>query len=149
MWGWWWWWCWVVVVGVPRARCVTTRRRSTQVLGKTNINGPFQVQSQSSLHPERSILNQKGPKEHREKKTAAFCAVFEYIWRPNCTMRPKCTFPGPMAIKFASGKVHVEPKRVPKTPKTNGERPMLFLSTFQGLTVHAVVGGTAETPKNK
>jgi hypothetical protein len=28
-------------------------------------------------------------------------------------------------------------------------RSVLFLNTFDGLNAHAVVGGTAETPKNK
>ena len=46
--------------------------------------------------------------------------------------------------------MHFETKRSENnTPRKNEQRQVLFYGTFDGLTVHAVVNATAETPKTQ
>ena len=72
------------------------------------------------------FLNGKGPKTPSKQLASVLCC-FQYNLNPKCTSRQKCTFPGPITIKFAPGKVHLGTQKGPKTQNKIGERPVLFL----------------------
>ena len=106
-----------------RASCVVFQYTKCTSRQKCTFPGPIPIKfAPGKVH----LGTQKGPKTPPTNWRAS-CAVFQYNLKPKCTSRQKCTFPGPITIKFAPGKVHLGTQKGPKTQKKIGARPVLFL----------------------